>query len=395
MVESTDNFFAQSFKHLTFNPLVKFNRADTSNSNENDGVASNGKMIAVNWKTTAAVAVFDATKPRNFDANVPLLKGHSGMIYDLAWSPFEDRLLATCADDGKAKLWCFDDYSGLSESGTRSDPDLELDAHARKCLSVQWHEAAENLLATHSIDKTVKIWDIDEARCDEPLITFTDMPDYATSIRWSPDGAKICGMLKNKSMVVMDPRQEASVMKAASHVGPRLQRVQWADDTTLITSGFDKEAKRQWGCWDLRNLEQPLALGPLSEGSGGPYIYYDRSYGIMIMAGRGDNVIGIYHFDKASPTFLNYCSTYNFMQTTQKAFCMAPKQSVDVSVQEVMRSVRITNSNTIEVLQMKIPSKVGGFNQEYYPEFNASEPSSTAEAWEQGTDVPAKTMQMS
>ena len=86
------------------------------------------------------------------------------------------------------------------------ESDLELEAHSRKCISVQWHEAADNLLATHSIDKTVKIWDIDEDRNDEPIITFTDMPDYATSIRWSPDGKMLAGMVKNKSMVIFDPR---------------------------------------------------------------------------------------------------------------------------------------------------------------------------------------------
>ena len=71
---------------------------------------------------------------------------------------------------------------------------------------MQWHAAADNLLATHSIDKTVKVWDINEDRCDDPMITFTDMADYCQSIRWSPDGKMICGMLKNKSMVIFDPR---------------------------------------------------------------------------------------------------------------------------------------------------------------------------------------------
>jgi len=96
------------------------------------------------------------------------------------------------------------------------------------------------LLATHSIDKTVKIWDINEDRCDEPIFTFTDMPDFCTTIRWSPDGKNIAGMVKNKSMVIMDPRQQTSAMKGASHVGPRSQRVEWADDSTIITTGFDQ-----------------------------------------------------------------------------------------------------------------------------------------------------------
>ena len=165
MVEEAHNSFAQSFKHLTFKPLTTFSRVTACDTNENDGVASNGRMIAVAWSSTSTVAVFNADKPQSFDARTPLIKGHTGNIFDMTWSPFEDRLLATCADDGKAKLWVFDDYEGISAD--RSDCDLELEAHSRKCISVQWHAAAENLLATHSIDKTIKIWDINEDRCDD------------------------------------------------------------------------------------------------------------------------------------------------------------------------------------------------------------------------------------
>ena len=76
------------------------------------------------------------------------------------------------------------------------------------------------------------------------MITFTDIPDQATSIRWSPDGKMLGGMVKNKTMVIFDPRQESSVVKAGAHVGPRQQRMQWVDNETILTSGFDREAKR-------------------------------------------------------------------------------------------------------------------------------------------------------
>ena len=392
MVE--DLSFAQSFKHLTWTPLVTYTRVTSSDSNENDGLASNGKMIACSWKSTSTVAVFNAEKTMAFDANTPLIKGHQGMIYDMAWSPFEDRLLATCADDGKVKMWVFDDYEGCIGKGNIMDADLILDAHHRKCMGVKWHEAAENLLATHSIDKTIKVWDINEDRCGDAIFTFSDMGDHATSIRWSPDGKMIGSMHKNKTMQFVDPRQEATALRGNGHVGPRQQRFDWVDNQTIITTGFESGAKRQWGAWDLRNLEQPLVLGPLNDGSGVPYFFYDREYSMFIMAGRGDNTTSIYNFDRSSPTILNLVQMNNFLSTTHKAFTIMPKHVVDVRNQEVMRAARVTNVGTLEVLAMRIPSRVGGFNQDYYPPFVANEPSSKAEDWSAGTDVPAKTMQL-
>ena len=394
MVEATSDK-SQSFKHLTFNPILTYNRVTGNETNEHDGIASNGKMVAMAWNAMSTVAVFGTEKTRTFDATIPLLKGHTGTIYDMAWSPFEDRLLSTCADDGKVKLWVFDDYEGCYSRDNNSEPDMDIEAHPRKTLSVQWHAAAENVLATHSIDKTIKLWDINEDRADDPIITFTDMPDTCTSLRWSPSGSMIGAMVKNKSQLYVDPRQPDSCIKAAAHAGPRQQRMAWVDDQTILTAGFDSSAQRQWGAWDLRNMEQPLLLGPLNEGSGVPYFHFDREFNIMLLHARGDNTIPIYHFDKSSPTMLNILATQNFLQTTQKGFCMMPKHVVDVSKQEIMRACRVTNNTKLDILALRIPSKVGGFNQEYYPAFVANEPSSNAEAFFAGNDVPPKTMQLS
>ena len=61
MVEAIS--FAQPFKHLNFKTINTFNNVTASDSNENEGVSSNGKMIAVNWKSTSSVAVFNAERP--------------------------------------------------------------------------------------------------------------------------------------------------------------------------------------------------------------------------------------------------------------------------------------------------------------------------------------------
>ena len=88
-------------------------------------------------------------------------------------------------------------------------------------------------------------------------------------------------------------------MTAGLHQGPRQQRLEWIDDESIITTGFDTSAKRQYGVWDLRNMEQPLSLGPLNEGSGIPFFHYDREFGAFFLVARGDNNIGVYHLDKS------------------------------------------------------------------------------------------------
>ena len=126
-----------SFKHMNFTPLTTFNRVTSSDTNENDGCATNGKMIAVAWNAAATIAVFNANRALSFDANTPLIKGHQGNIYDMSWSPFQDRLLATCADDGNAKFWIFDDdYEGLTGKSNMIESAMEIEAHQRKCISI-------------------------------------------------------------------------------------------------------------------------------------------------------------------------------------------------------------------------------------------------------------------
>lgn len=112
----------------------------------------------------------------------------------------------------------------------------------------------------------------------------------------------------------------------------------------------------------------------------------------MLLTGRGDNNIKIYSLDESGN--LVYQEKQQFAQT-QKSFCMMPKHVCNVQEQEVLRGCRVLGNSNLEVTSMRIPSKIGGFNESYYPPFFANEPSSTAEAWCNGNDVPAKTMQLS
>ena len=60
----------------------------------------------------------------------------------------------------------------------------------------------------------------------------------------------------------------------------------------------------------------------------------------------------------------------------------------------MFRTVRASNDGKIDVVALVIPSKLGSFDQSYYPAFPANEASMTAEEWFGGANKPPKTMQM-
>ena len=83
---------------------------------------------------------------------------------------------------------------------------MEIQAHPKKTSCLRWHTAVENLMCTTGSDKSIKVWDINEGRCDEPAIIFNDIPDLANTLRWSPNGKMISACVKNKSLAILDPR---------------------------------------------------------------------------------------------------------------------------------------------------------------------------------------------
>jgi len=138
---------------------------------DSDGIAGNSLYSAVPWCKTGTIAVFGATTFGRYEANQPLIQGHRGNVTDLAFSPFEERLLATTGDDGMAKLWVIEDPKGIV---TQTDEaDIELQGHTKNCKGLAWHTSVENCLATFALDQTVQIWDINEGKWDSPILSTT------------------------------------------------------------------------------------------------------------------------------------------------------------------------------------------------------------------------------
>ncbi|XP_014502643.1 uncharacterized WD repeat-containing protein C17D11.16 isoform X2 [Vigna radiata var. radiata] len=134
------------------------------------------KVQAVAWNHHAPQVLlsgsFDHTVALR-DARMPKHSGYSWEVStdveSLAWDPHTEHSFVVSLDDGivkgfdirKAKSDGFDIRKAKSDS-SQPDPSLTftLHAHDKAVSSVSYNPSAPNLLATGSMDKTVKLWDL-------------------------------------------------------------------------------------------------------------------------------------------------------------------------------------------------------------------------------------------
>ena len=158
----------------------------------------------------------------------PLVAGHKGKVLDVAFSPFNDNLVASVSEDGNGRLWSIPD-GGLTE--TMVDPTQTLIGHKRKVGSANFHPTAENILATTSTDYTVKVWDIEKG---EAACTVTGHSDIIQSVDWNYDGSLLATTSKDKKIRVIDPRGDNVTAEATGHPGVKGSRCIWLGDRKSV-----------------------------------------------------------------------------------------------------------------------------------------------------------------
>jgi WD40 repeat protein len=94
---------------------------------------------------------------KRLEADLPLIKGHSGPVVDFDFSPFNDNLLATASEDGTVKFWVIPDEGIIKDV---MDCDAELRGHSKKVIFTKFHPGSDYTMATSGLDSTVRIWDI-------------------------------------------------------------------------------------------------------------------------------------------------------------------------------------------------------------------------------------------
>ncbi|XP_072337489.1 coronin-7 [Scyliorhinus torazame] len=309
---------------------------------------------------------------------VTQLHCHADLVTDFDFSPFDDVLLATCSADVTVKLWRLPD----AVEQVSSAQSVTLGPEAARVECVVFHPSADGVLASGA-GNTAKIWDLTQQKA---LTALEDHGDQIQSLTWKKDGCLLGTSCKDKKLRVYDPRTMCSAVQSVEgHDNIKDSRLIWLNTSDIVLStGFSQMRERQARLWDTRQFTTPVNTFTLDTAQSPLIPMYDADSGLLILAGKGDNVLHCLEVSTSEVTLtqVNQCLT----EVKSKGVAMVPKLALDVMSCEVIRLLQLTE-NSIVPISYNVPRKsLHEFHDDLFPDTIGKTPSMSALDWFNGSD---------
>lgn len=211
--------FSSKFRHIYGEAAKgKDQFSDIKNaltSGESQYVKANGKFMAYGKANGGAPVYVRGLKDvGRTKANAFYISTHKGRLTDFDFHPFVETLIATCSDDCKVNINKFP-KEGLSANITKAE--IEIKGHKKKVSLIKFNPSANNVIASASYDRTVKVFNIENAAA---ISSFDAFKDNIYSLAWNKDGSMLAATSKDKCLRIYDPRQvDAAVTVDAAFGG--------------------------------------------------------------------------------------------------------------------------------------------------------------------------------
>ncbi|KAK2836902.1 Coronin-like protein crn1 [Arthroderma sp. PD_2] len=346
----------------------------------------NPQYLSVNWETGGggAFAVLPLSEKGRLPERIPLFRGHTAVVLDTDWNPFNDSLITSGADDGKILLWRVPEGFTLHTDAAEIEdiaPIGKLPGHPKKVGHVLFNPAAENVLASSSGDFTVKIWDIEAGAAKVTL----NVNEVIQSMSWNANGSLMVTTSRDKKLRIWDVRQERPVHEGAGHSGAKNSRAVWmGEHDRIATTGFSKMSDRQLALWDVRAAREPInGFKVLDSISGVCMPFWDQGTQCLYLAGKGDG--NIRYFEYQNDKF-EYLSEYK-SGDPQRGVAFMPKRGVNMHENEVVRAYKTVNDTYIEPISFIVPRRAEVFQDDLYPPTTGVTPAMSSGEWFAGKDA--------
>ncbi|KAL9591849.1 MAG: hypothetical protein Q9179_007312 [Wetmoreana sp. 5 TL-2023] len=381
---------SSKYRHVFGRPTRKEQSYDniriSKNAWDTNLVKANPQYLAVNWEASGggAFAVIPLNEKGRLPEQLPLFRGHKAVVLDTDWSPFDDSLIASGSDDGKAFIWRVPQgFTLRTEEGEDVKdvaPIQQLTGHSRKVGHVLFNPAASNVLATSSGDYTVKIWDVEAG---SPRLTLKHT-DIVQSLSWSANGSLIVTTSRDKKLRIWDVRQEAPAHVSPGHPGAKNSRVTWmGEHDRVATTGFSKMSDRQLGLWDIRDPTEPVGGFQILDSISGVCMpFWDDGTQCLYLAGKGDGNIRYFEYEHGK---FEYLSEYKSADP-QRGVAFLPKRGVNTHENEVTRAFKTVNDSYIEPISFIVPRRAEVFQGDIYPPVIGTKPAMSAAEWFDGAE---------
>ncbi|RKP33039.1 DUF1900-domain-containing protein [Metschnikowia bicuspidata] len=368
----------------------------TKNAWDSNIIQFNGKYIFATWDSSGggAFAVIPVEEVGKAPDTVSLFRGHKGPVLDTAFDPFDLKIVASCSEDGEIYVWRIPDDYSFHNYRTEDDeakdivkPEKVLRGHTRKVGHIQFHPCAKDVLVSSSVDYSVKFWNVETATVEFTL----QHPDMVTSFAFNYNGLLLATTSRDKKLRIWDLSTKTIISEAPGHTGAKPSRVTWLGNSNRIcTTGFSRLSDRQVGIWDVNDLGKGSIDGFLMvDSSSGVLIpVFDESTSILYLAGKGDGNIRYFEFkDDVLFDLSQYAST-----DAQRGFAVAPKMYVNMKENEILKSFKTVNDNSIKPISFIVPRKSELFQEDIYPDARSDQPALSASEWFSGKVVSGPTL---
>ncbi|KAG8930273.1 Coronin-like protein crn1 [Tulasnella sp. 419] len=390
---------ASKYRHVFGQPAKKENGIEnlriSSSAWDTNLVAASAAFLSVNYQVAGGGAfailplpgtpLSDGISYKLPDV-IPLARGHAAPVLDTDWSPFDDRVVASGAEDGKVLIWKVEDsqFEGWGSEGwvpQDFEPVSRIAGSGRKIGQVLFHPTASHVLASASGDHSVKLWDL--ANPEDARSTLVGHNDTIQSLAFNSTGTLLATTSRDRKIRIFDPRTGGEAVRVGDgHGGIKGARVTWMGDLDRIaTTGFSRMSDRQVCIWETGGLSSVKTLN--IDQSAGVIMPFWSDNNILFLAGKGDGNIRFYEYESDNLFALSEHKSTD----PQRGMCFLPRRALNVSDCEIARAYKVYGSS-IEPISFVVPRKADTFQADIFPPAPSSVPALTAAEFFNGKTAP-------